>query len=151
MDINPQEIQHRYAELSDEGLLEINPEDLTELARQYYDAELRARGLHEEPSTPAETPEPNLKPEDQLVEIATFISMHEADMALTLLRSADIPVQVHNDFASAFAGAGIRLMVPASYLEQSEEILASQISDEELEAQAAAAGSAEPDANDQQD
>ncbi len=148
MDISPQEIQQRYAELSDEGLLEINPDDLTELARQYYDAELRARGLQEEASPPVETPEPDLKPEDELVEMATFLSMHEADMALTLLRSADIPVQVHNEFASAFSAGGIRLLVPASCVEQAEEILASQISDEELLAQAEAAGSAETEFED---
>jgi hypothetical protein len=149
MDINLQEIQHRYAELSDEGLLEIQRDDLTELAQQYYDAELRARGLHEDPAPPVETPEPDLKPEDELVEIGTFLSMHEADMALTLLRSAEIPVQVHNEFASSFSGGGIRLLVPASYVEQAEEILASQISDEELLAQAEAAGSAETDSEDQ--
>jgi hypothetical protein len=148
MDINPQEIQHRYAELSDEGLLEINRDDLTDVARQYFDAELRARGLHEEPAPPVETPEPDLKPENELVEIGTFLSMHEADMALTLLRSAEIPVQVYNELVSAFAAGGIRLLVPVSYLEQAEEILASQVSDEELLAQAEAAGSAETESDD---
>ena len=149
MDSNPQEIQQRYGELSDEAILEIRRDDLTDLARQYYDAELRARGLHEEPALPVETPEPDLKPEDELVEIGTFLSMHEADMALTLLRSVEIPVQVQNELVSAFAAGGIRLLVPASYLEQSEEILGSQVSDEELLAQAEAAGSAETDDKDQ--
>jgi hypothetical protein len=45
MDVDPDDFRRRYAELSDEGLLLINREDLVEVARQSYDKELERRGL----------------------------------------------------------------------------------------------------------
>jgi hypothetical protein len=57
-----------------------------------------------------------------------------------LLRSADIPAYLESELTSTWTGAGgLRLMVPPSFVEQAEEILGSQISDEELLAQAEAA------------
>jgi Putative prokaryotic signal transducing protein len=144
MDIDPKEIQRVYAEMSDEALLEIRPEELTEVAQTVYDAELRKRGLHSESADAGETPDPILKPEEELVHLETFLNVQEAEMAVTLLRSADIPAQVENEFSNFAAGAGaLRLMVPAAFVEQAEEVLNAQISDEDLEAQAEAAGNPE--------
>ena len=143
MKIDPEEIKRGYAEMSDEGLLAINREDLTELAQRYYDAELAQRGLQLEPREPK--PNASLKPGEELVLVATFLALHEADLARTLLRSADIPAYLENELSSAWTGSGgLRLMVPASFVEQAEEILGAQISEEELLAQAEAADPAEP-------
>ena len=50
MKVNIEDIRRQYAELSDEGLLEIERADLMEQARQCYDEELARGGL-----TPAMT------------------------------------------------------------------------------------------------
>jgi hypothetical protein len=148
LDIDPEEIKQRYAELSDDGLLSIDRDDLTELAQRYYDAELDDRGLGAEAlsAQSAKQPEPEPgKPDEDMVLVATFLAMHEADLALTLLRSADIPVYLENELSSAYTGlGGLRLMVPSAFVEQAEEILGAQISEEDLIAQAEAAGSLDP-------
>ncbi len=143
MEIDPEEFKRVYAELSDEGLLSIDRKDLTELARPYYDAEVAQRGLRSE-STKQPRTNPATKPED-LVPVATFQSLHEADLGRALLRSVDIPAQLENELSSVWTGAGgLRLMVPISFLEQAEEILEARISDEDLLAQAEAADPIEP-------
>ena len=144
MNINPQEIRQRFAELSDDALLAVERDDLTEVAQQIYDTELEERGLLSEASDAdsenAPSPDPSLK-EEELVHVGTFLDFHDAQMAVSLLRSAEIPVSVENEMGAAYAGIGaMRLMVPASFVEQAEEVLDATISDEELAAQAEAAG-----------
>ncbi len=144
MDIDPREFARQYDQLSDEALLEIDRGDLTDIARSYYDAEVARRGL---------TPDPAAQPADgagegeELVEVATYINFEEANLAKTLLRSADIPAFLDNEISNTWTGAGgLRLMVPRSFAEQAEEVLnAAPISDEELAAQAEAAAAAETD------
>jgi hypothetical protein len=141
LDLDPETFRRRYAELSDEGLLSIDRTDLTELAQQYYDAEIRGRGLHSDPVTPAE----EIAVGEKLVPVATFISLEEANLGRALLQSADIPATLENELSSNWTGiGGLRLMVPTSFLEQAEEILEARISDEDLLAQAEAADPIEP-------
>ncbi len=45
MNVDESDFERRYADLSDEGLLSINREDLIDRARQCYDRELAIRGL----------------------------------------------------------------------------------------------------------
>jgi hypothetical protein len=134
VEINPEEIRQRFEQLSDEGLLSIDRNDLTELAQQYYDAEVSRRDLATA-SAPLE--EESSKTFELL---ATFDSLEEANLVRALLESADIPVNLENEFSSEWAGAGgLRLMVPAASREQAEEILQTQISEDDLIAQAEAA------------
>jgi hypothetical protein len=136
LQIEPEEFRRRYAELSDEALLSINRQDLTELARTYFDAEIAQRGLDSVSASADPQPSPNV----DLVPVATFLSVNEAQLGRDLLRAADIPAHLENELTSTWTGAGgLRLLVPASSLEQSEQILGAQISDEELIAQAEAA------------
>jgi hypothetical protein len=132
LEIDPEEFKRRYADRA----------DLIELARTYYDAEVASRGLHPaELATPVES-----GPEENLVLAATFLSIEEANLGRALLRDADIPAYLENEFTSAWTGAGgLRLMVPGSLLEQAREILGARISDEDLLAQAEAAEPIEPD------
>jgi hypothetical protein len=140
LEIEPEEVRRRYAELSDEGLLSINREDLTELAQQYYDTEVAERGLH--PESPNHVEE---SADGELVLVDTFLSLEEANLGRALLRSADIPAYLENELTSKWTGAGgLRLMVPTSFLEQAKEILETRISDEDLLAQAEAAGPIDP-------
>jgi hypothetical protein len=133
-------LREQFEGLSDEGLLSIDRKDLIEVAQQYYDAEIARRGLQDDPAA-AEEESPK---GEEMVPVATFSSLQEADLSRALLRSADIPANLENELSSTWSGiGGVRLMVPASFLEQAEEILGAQISDEELLAQAEAAESVE--------
>lgn len=144
MQPDPDTLRKHFAELSDEALLEINSEDLTEVAQQYYDAEIKSRGIADEPQS-----EPDREGEE-LVLLTTFLSPTEADLATALLRSANIPANLENEHSSQWTGfGGLRLMVPASLLGEAREILESQISDEDLatEAEAAHAEDSDTEAN----
>jgi hypothetical protein len=136
LEIEPEELRRYYAELSDEGLLSINRNDLTELAQPYYDDEIAGRGLHDESSSDVETDAGH----EELVVVETFVSPEEAALGRALLRSAEIPAYLENELTSAWTGiGGLRLMVPRSIFEQAKEILETRISEDELAAQAEAA------------
>ena len=100
MEIDPEQLRRQYAELSDEGLLSIDRNDLTELAQHYYDAEVAARGLDSE--SPLETEQPD----EELVLVETFLSAEDANLGRALLRSAEIPAYLENELTSGWTGAG---------------------------------------------
>lgn len=50
MNVDESDFGRRYVQLSDEGLLSINREDLIDTARQCYDQELAMRELLDEPT-----------------------------------------------------------------------------------------------------
>ena len=145
MQIDLEELKREYAEMSDEGLLSFDRDDLTEIARPYYDAEVARRGLHPESLKQSEpNPEPNGG--EELVPVETYLALEEADLARSLLQSADIPAYLDNESSMGMTGAGgLRLMVPASFARQAEEILETQVSDEDLAAQAEAASPIDQD------
>ena len=151
MEIDIEELKREYSEMSDEGLLAFDRKDLTEVARPYYDAEIAQRGLHPEAADePQAHPEPN--PEEDLVTVETYLSIYEADLGRTLLQSADIPAFLDNELSSGMTGAGgLRLMVPAKFAKQAEEILEAPISDEDLAAQAEAADHVDADLDDREE
>src|SRR5207244_2793573 len=128
----------RYGELSDEGLLSIDREELVEVARRCYDEELARRGLQGEYDV-GEEPE---DVEDEFVVGATFLFPDEAGVARALLRSADILCYIENEhtltavWTWSCALGWLRLMVPASRREEVQEILGTMSSEEELTTQA---------------
>jgi len=143
VEVRREDFRRHFEILSDDALLATDREDLVEIARECFDAEVSRRGLdggesedegdaaedgHGQPSNDVE----------ELVLVATFGFPEEANMARGLLQSASIPSQIKNELA-AIGGFEASLMVPASFEEQALEILESQISDEELAAQAEAA------------
>ncbi len=137
----PEDFQRHFEILSDEALLETNRDELVEMAREVYDEEIARRGLGPEEREEL-APDGELQPTDavdEMVLIATFGFPEEANMARGLLESASIPSQIKNELA-AVGGFEASLLVPASFEKQAIEILESQISDEELAAQAEAAG-----------
>jgi hypothetical protein len=67
--IDPEEFRRRYAELSDEGLLSIDRDELVEVALQCYDDELARRGLQPQPQASAEVAEMD----EELLSVATFL------------------------------------------------------------------------------
>ena len=150
MEATLEDIRRHFSLLSDEALLAIEREELTDTAKACYDSELAARRLQR--GKPAEGPAKNTGATAEsgtanLVEIAVFEHADEVRMALALLKSAGIPCQLSDQRAHSTAGivGEVKLMVPAEFAEDATEVLESQISDEELAAQAeAAALEAEP-------
>jgi hypothetical protein len=147
MEISLDDFRRHFELLSDEALLATNREDLVEKARACYDEEVQRRGLNHSPEsdlvaaggneeeTAAEDPEEA----EELVLIAAYNIPDEANLARGLLQIAGIPTQMRNALA-AVGGIDLKLFVPASFEEHALEILATEISDEELAAQAEAAG-----------
>jgi hypothetical protein len=151
MQVDPEEFRRRFEDLSDAALLEIDWDELVEVAQDLYRAELERRGLLEE--TEAAEPEPEAvdgkpaegkpdDPRDELVLAAECGSSQELAFARSLLKSADIPTYGQTDFSGVLAAteADTKLYVPASYLEQAQELLSTPLTDEELAEQAEAAG-----------
>jgi hypothetical protein len=157
--IDPEDFKRHYALLSDDALLEIDRGELVDAARVCYDAELAERKLAG-PDADESASSPNHPGEDVpgpteggLQLVATFLSMEEANFARGLLQSADIPCSFENDQAAAWTGMGeLRLMVPVSEYDRACEILESEISEEELiaQAEAEATETPEPSADDEQ-
>lgn len=141
MAVSADELRRHYESLSDEALLEIVPGELVPLARACLAEELGRRGLDagsartqgagEGPEEPAPTP----ATEEAPVCIAEYDYVDEAELARGLLETADIPAVLGHE-------PGVtRLLVPAEFAEQGLRMLVTvPMSDEELAAQAEAAG-----------
>ena len=64
MKVSIEDIRRQYAELSDEGLLEIDRQDLMDQARQCYDEERARRQLAPEAKAPPAAPRREAAPRD---------------------------------------------------------------------------------------
>jgi hypothetical protein len=146
MEISLDDFRRHFELLSDAALLETNREELVEGARECYDDEVARRGLNSpaEEETSEEPVTHQTSPGEELVAIATYHIPEEASLARGLLDSAEIPYRLENEFA-ALGGFQLRLMVPAAFEADALEVLQSEISDEELAAQAEEAGIMEED------
>jgi len=151
--IDLEDFKRHYAMLSDDALLEINRDELVDAARVCYDAELADRKLArpdaEENVSALDHPGEEVPgTEGGLELVATFLTIEEANFARGLLQSADISCSFENDEAAAWSGMGeLRLMVPASAYDRACEILETEISEEDLIAQAEAEAAETPDAS----
>jgi hypothetical protein len=137
-----EDFRRLYSSLNDEALLAIDRDELVPTAQQVYDAELSTRGL----DAPAEEEEPTPAQNafgENLVEIAAFDNPSEASVARSLLRIAEIPCMLSTDLPLTGSilnvATDVRLYVPPEFVEQANEVLDHEISDEELAAQAEAA------------
>ncbi|MDQ1469809.1 MAG: putative prokaryotic signal transducing protein, partial [Bryobacterales bacterium] len=80
-------------------------------------------------------------PENEaLVSVGSFTIVDEARLARGLLKDAGIPCGLANEKSALGA---LHLMVPESHVEAALEVLGGEISEEELAAQAEAAGGEE--------
>jgi hypothetical protein len=148
MKVDADDFRRVYDSLNDEALLAVKRDDLVEVAQQCYDVEVAKRGLAERDAAAA-VPVPGgaESASEELVEVATFTDVDDARLARDLLQSAEIPSYLATDNklpGNMSAPSGFRLSVSPSLLEQAREILDTQVSDEELAAQAEAAGDLEP-------
>jgi PhnB protein len=134
MKVTAEDFRHQYADLSDEALLDVDRQELVELARECYDEELARRKLKAAAPAPAAThaPEAHAEPEEFVV-AETYESHEPAKLARELLRTAGIPA--HLD------AGGLTLLVPGSTREDARAVLDSQLSDETLALAAATCAS----------
>ncbi len=129
---NTEEFKQKYRDLPDDGLLAINRDELIDSARQCYDEELARRSLTPKPAKPAE-PAEGSEPTDELVCAAAFIRKGDADLAQSVLESAEIPCFQPDEHMSDIApfylvsSGGGRILVPASRVDQARELLAPMI------------------------
>ena len=78
-----------------------------------------------------------------MVLVASFALPHDASLAKAILESAGIPAFLSNENVNrlnivySMVDGGQRLFVPASAEQEAREILASRVSEQELEAAAA--------------
>ncbi len=144
MNVSAKYIQRHFELLSDAALLATTRDDLTELARESYDEEVLRRGLAAD-AVPEATEEAGAVQQEaasgEMVVVGTFTVAEEASLARGLLDSAEIPCKIATDYV-AMGRVEFQLLVLKEFEEQALEILEYQISDEELEAQAAEAAEA---------
>jgi PhnB protein len=131
MKVSAEDFRRQYAGLSDEALLDVDRNDLVELARTCYDEELARRQL-KAPSPVAAVHAPVRHDDaEELAVVETYESQEEAKLAREMLRAAGIRAQL--------GAGGLALLVPVSTREDAREVLDAQVSEEEL-AEAATAG-----------
>jgi hypothetical protein len=139
--------------MNDDALLAVNRDELVEVAQQCYDAEVARRNLIEvdkEEAAADAAAEEESAIRQEMVEVATFSDVDDARMALALLKAAEIPCYLENSdpsLAGSWMGqpgfGAFRLTVPPILLDQAREVLETEISEEELAAQAEAAAEVE--------
>jgi hypothetical protein len=140
MDVTTEDFRRFYESLSNEALLEVDAGELVPVAKACLAEEVAKRGLHAGAGEAAEAVAATEadaaveEPAEELVSIAEYDYPDEADLAKGLLEGAGIPATVDHE-------PGIwKLMVPTGMSEQALQMLVSPMTDEELTAQAEAAG-----------
>ncbi len=144
LQIDPEQVRRNFSSLSDDALLELHREDLTELAVAFYDEEISKRGLipHEE-SAGDPIAHGDLALEDhrdrgeprrlfmnsvpwarQAVTVHTFHSAPEAEQAREALDASGVPNALAGDESGALR---FNLMVPRASLEAAQRILEAEI------------------------
>jgi len=151
--LNLDSLRKHLTTLTDEAILEVKPEDLTDEAKAVYDAELASRGF-EWPSAAAEAAGGTLensefpKPEEgELVLIASYETFSEARYAYQLLKHEQIPVWLAGTTGKGpmmiDPNAPMDLVTLPEHLETAQQLLFSEISEEELALLAEQAGDPE--------
>lgn len=139
MNASAEDFRQHYEGLSNEGLLEIDPDELVEVARVCLAEEIARRGLNdiaEAGPDEEESPfDPGAGEDEEPICVAEFDTPDEADSARMMLESEEIQAKLEND------GGVTRLMVQRGMAEAALRLLMSEpLSEEELAAQAEAAG-----------
>jgi hypothetical protein len=146
MEVSLEDFRRHFELLSDETLLSTDREELTEGGRQCYDEEIARRGLNSPAAEEIAEEAHQANPGEELVLIATYLIPDEANLARGLLQSAEIPFRMENELAP-LGGFQLRLLVPRAFEEEALAVLESEISEEELAAQAEAAGEMEEESD----
>jgi hypothetical protein len=126
MKITPEDLKASYSRMSDEELLAIDRGELTDMARQCYDAEAKRRGL----AVDAEVAElaAGAEFDEPLLAVRNCGSADEAWAVVSALEGAGIPARVGDDSVRAAGwltkGLGqYPVAVPASHAEEARDFL----------------------------
>lgn len=140
MDVTADDFRRHYESLSDEALLEIDSSELVKIARECLAEEVARRGItdaavDDEDSAPADSTSDGPVAEEEFICVAEYDYHDEADLARGMLETEGIQAGIETE------PGVVRLMVPAAQAERALGMLAAvPLSDEELAAQAEAAG-----------
>ena len=102
MKLTAEEYKRHYRELSDDEFLTIDRDELVDVARRCYDAELAHRQLSppaaevEEPDFPTAPRVPSAGQHEEMVQVAALSSLDTATYAQRMLQDADIPAELTN-------------------------------------------------------
>jgi hypothetical protein len=155
MDVDADDFRQHYGALSDQALLRLNPDDLTDVARQCYQVELFHRGLKRAVPPKLVEPEPdepqlvslgprysaeNLPWESAAVSAAEYEYAADAERARDVLERAGIPCALVGKKEDAslgykrrYRGKWIALLVPRSYLDAAQSRLRAEIDEPSAE------------------
>jgi hypothetical protein len=139
MQITPEELKRAYRRMSDEELVAMDTDDLTEVARNCHADEMERRGLQ-----PGATPMASEGGDGQpWASAGTFRFIDEAQLAISRLEAAGIPAELESDtgdllWISTSAFKSSRVLVPEAFVEKAHAVIESHAAEEELAAQAAA-------------
>lgn len=153
--VDAETLRCHYRELSNEALLDLKPEDLTDIARQYYEVELSNRGLKRAVTPKLEEFEPvsstrvhpdpsfsidNVPWNSTAVRVREFEYVEEAEQARDVLERAAIPCALavkkqdpSLGYRRKYKGKWIALMVPSSFLETARKILRTEVEGPSIE------------------
>jgi hypothetical protein len=130
MQLTTEEIRAAYRKMSDEELLGISRDQLTDTARVCYDSEVLGRGL-ELYAEPAEEPPPLPLDDEPLVVLGTWTA-DDAWRVQSVLAAADIPSQLVSgpmresimERATPLGPfQGFQVLVPASLVQEALDLL----------------------------
>jgi predicted ester cyclase len=138
MKLTAEDYRRHYRELTDAEFLAIDRDELVDVARRCYDAELAHRQLAPQPvsiedAQPASTLRiPSARPGEELVRVAAVASLETATYAHKLLQEADISAELKNtaDLPANLARGRFILMVPVSCAEEASDLLAGVLAGE---------------------
>ncbi len=132
------DFRRNYAAMTDGELLALAPDELTDLARQCHEAEVKQRGLkrrrpapveREDDDRPASGLDAEIDEVEEPVVLETFLDVGQARFVRDVLQAEGIPCflandhLLHNPYVIQGEG-GVRLMVPARYEESARDFLA---------------------------
>jgi hypothetical protein len=101
MNIDPQDFERHYAILSDDALLEINRDDLVEIAQDRLDRELARRGLSRSKAAAEAQGDGAWGKDDPGVVVSNFTYPDEAAEARDALEAAGIPCNLTQEEADS--------------------------------------------------
>lgn len=132
MKLTAEEYKRHYRELSDDEFLTIDRDELVDVARRCYDAELAHRQLSP-PTSEVEEPDfrsaprvPSAGQQEEMVQVAALSSLDTATYAQRMLQDADIPAELTNapNLPGNLAHGRFSLSVPVSCAEAAGDLLA---------------------------
>jgi len=129
--VDREDLARRYRDISDEELVRIGSSgNLTALAQEVAEAELRSRGIDPASLREAEIGAPDDMPVTDFVTIFSTLDWHQAQAFRGRLEAEGIPIYIgdaHTNQTDALllpALGGFRIRVPAERAREAKEILA---------------------------